>query len=226
MPVTYILSFYQVQYANHLIQPGQDPVVNLGYATYAGTTLSGGINRFLGMRYAAAPVGDLRWRAPAPAPTVTGTQQAKSFGPICLGISVSFPTSSEDEDCLFINVWAPEGANTTTNLPVWLFIQGGGYVSNSNANWNGATVVEQSGNKVVFVNFNYRVAMWGFLASQKVQANGNLNAGLLDQRLAMQWVKQNIASFGGDPVSLPPPLLHLPLKKRPLSKTDCHHRTM
>lgn len=176
-----------------------NPTVNLGYATYEGTQVPGGVNRFLGMRYAAAPVGDLRWRAPAPPPTSTTTQPAQSFGPICLGISVALPSSTESEDCLFVNVWAPEGANTTAKLPVWLFIQGGGYVSNSNANWDGAEVVKQSGNQIVFVNFNYRVAMWGFLASQKVQSNGDLNAGLLDQRFLMQWVKTNIASFGGDP---------------------------
>lgn len=164
-----------------------------------GTTVSGGINRFLGMRYAAAPVGDLRWRAPVSPPTSTTSQPAKSFGPICLGISVSASNPFESEDCLFVNVWSPQGANATSKLPVWLFIQGGGYVSNSNANWDGAEVLQQSGNKIVFVNFNYRVAMWGFLASSKVQANGSLNAGLLDQRFLMQWVKTNIAQFGGDP---------------------------
>lgn len=164
-----------------------------------GTTVSGGINRFAGMRYAAAPVGDLRWRAPIAPPASTTVQSATDFGPICLGISVALPNSAESEDCLFVNVWAPEAANTTSNLPVWLFIQGGGYVSNSNANWDGAEVVQKSGNNIVFVNFNYRVALWGFFASSKVKANGALNAGLLDQRFLMQWVKDNIASFGGDP---------------------------
>lgn len=164
-----------------------------------GTTVSGGINRFLGMRYAAPPVADLRWRAPVAPPTSTTVQSAGAFGPICLGISVALPNAAESEDCLFVNVWAPQGANTTSNLPVWLFIQGGGYVSNSNANWDGAEVVQKSGNNIVFVNFNYRVAMWGFLASAKVDANGALNAGLLDQRFLMQWVKSNIASFGGNP---------------------------
>lgn len=172
--------------------------MDLGYATYVGTTVSGGINRFLGMRFAAAPVGDLRWRAPVSPPVSTSPQNAQSFGPICLGISVSL-ASGESEDCLFVNVWAPQEANTTSKLPVWLFIQGGGYVSNSNANWDGADVIRRSGNKIVFVNFNYRVALWGFLASAKVQANGALNAGLLDQRFLMQWVKNNIATFGGDP---------------------------
>lgn len=132
-------------------------------------------------------------------PTSTTVQSASAFGPICLGISVALPNTAESEDCLFVNVWAPEGTNTTSNLPVWLFIQGGGYVSNSNANWDGAEVVQKSGNNIVFVNFNYRVAMWGFLASAKVADDGNLNAGLLDQRFLMQWVKSNIASFGGDP---------------------------
>lgn len=151
------------------------------------------------MRYAAAPVGDLRWRAPAPPPNSTTPQPADAFGPICLGISVAFPSISESEDCLFANVWTPQTATNTSKLPVWLFIQGGGYVSNSNANWDGAEVIQKSGNKVVFVNFNYRVSMWGFLASSKIQANGDLNAGLLDQRFLMQWVRDNIASFGGDP---------------------------
>lgn len=151
-----------------------------------GTTVSGGVNRFLGMRYAAAPVGDLRWRAPVSPPTLSTVQSANAFGPICLGISVSLPNTAESEDCLFVNVWAPQGTNTTSNLPVWLFIQGGGYVSNSNANWDGSEVVQKSGNNIVFVNFNYRVAMWGFLASSKVSANGSLNAGMLDQRFLMQ----------------------------------------
>ncbi|ROW18363.1 hypothetical protein VPNG_00195 [Cytospora leucostoma] len=177
----------------------KDPHVKLGYATYVGTTVNGSINRFLGMRYAAAPVGDLRWRAPAAPPTSTTRQQAKEFGPICLGISVAYDSSSQDEDCLFVNVWAPKNADATSKLPVWLFIQGGGYVSNSNANWDGVEVIQRSDNNIVFVNFNYRVALWGFLASSKVQANGTLNAGLLDQRYLMQWVKTHIAKFGGDP---------------------------
>ncbi|ROW11572.1 hypothetical protein VMCG_01276 [Cytospora schulzeri] len=175
------------------------PHVDLGYAKYVGSTLDGGVNRFVGMRYAAPPVGDLRWRAPAAPPTSNSRQQAKEFGPICLGISAGYPTSSEDEDCLFVNVWAPKGASSNSKLPVWLFIQGGGYVTNSNANWDGEEVVRKSGNNIVFVNFNYRVSMWGFLASSKVQDNGTLNAGLLDQRFLMEWVKTHIASFGGDP---------------------------
>ncbi|KAI0466981.1 Alpha/Beta hydrolase protein [Xylaria cf. heliscus] len=74
-----------------------------------------------------------------------------------------------------------------------------GYTVNSNANWNGTAVVERSGHNIVLVNFNYRVGLWGFLASRRVRADGDLNVGLLDQRAAMRWVQRHIAQFGGDP---------------------------
>jgi Carboxylesterase family len=95
---------------------------------------------------------------------------------------------------------------------VWVFIQGGGrfrligcsstfpltnwpgYISLSNANWNGAEVVQKSGHNIVIVNFNYRVGMWGFLASERLRQDGDLNVGLLDQRMLLTWVKTHIAS--------------------------------
>jgi carboxylesterase type B len=69
-----------------------------------------------------------------------------------------------------------------------------GYVANTNANWNGAHVVEKSGHSIVMVNFNYRVGLWGFLASERVREDGDLNAGLLDQRMLLKWVKTHIAA--------------------------------
>ncbi|KXX75229.1 Lipase 1 [Madurella mycetomatis] len=173
--------------------------VDLNYTTYEGLQLSNGVNAFLGMRYAAPPLGHLRWRAPVE-PAWTGTvEQATKFPPICLGIGAGYPSSGQDEDCLFVNVWAPSNATAQSKLPVWLFIQGGGYVANTNANWDGAEAVEKSGHNIVLVNFNYRVGLWGFLASERVRGDGDLNAGLLDQRMLMTWVKTHIASFGGDP---------------------------
>lgn len=74
-----------------------------------------------------------------------------------------------------------------------MYIQGGGFALNSNSNYNGSGVVEQSGNGIVFVNFNYRVGALGFLASEAVRRDGHLNAGLLDQRLLLHWVRKNIA---------------------------------
>lgn len=90
-------------------------------------------------------------------------------------------------------MWGPASATTESKLPVWVYIQGGGYVSNSNANYNGSTVVENSGQNIVFVNFNYRVGSWGFLTSEKVRQNGDLNAGLLDERFLLQWVQKYIS---------------------------------
>lgn len=73
-----------------------------------------------------------------------------------------------------------------------MYIQGGAYATNSNANYNGTRVVEESGHEIILVNFNYRVGALGFLAGQKVQQDGDLNVGLLDQRQALQWVKRYI----------------------------------
>ncbi|KAI1412657.1 alpha/beta-hydrolase [Hypoxylon sp. FL1857] len=179
--------------------------VNLGYAQYQGSLVSddNGVAQYLGMRYAAPPTGDRRWRAPVePEVDDSGDQAADTFGPICLGTSQLYPNGGvEDEDCLYANVWAPANATLDSKLPVWLFIQGGGYVTNSNANWNGTFVVERSKRNIVFVNFNYRVGLFGFLASERVRANGagDLNVGLLDQIALMRWVKRYIPQFGGDP---------------------------
>ncbi|OLN88615.1 putative secreted lipase-like protein 1 [Colletotrichum chlorophyti] len=173
--------------------------VDLNYTKYSGSILPSGVNQFLGMRYAAPPIGDLRWRAPRDPEPKEGTTDAVEFGPICLGTDAIYPTSGQDEDCLYVNVWSPNNATSESKLPVWLFIQGGGYTSNANPNWNGSQVVEVSGKNIVFVNFNYRVGLWGFLASERVRKDGELNVGLLDQRLMMKWVKTHISKFGGDP---------------------------
>lgn len=115
------------------------------------------------------------------------------FGPICIGINQT-SSDSVGEDCLFINVFAPSNATSSSRLPVWVYIQGGGYVTNSNNNYNGTEVVVRSGQNILFVNFNYRVGAFGFLASEKVRRNGDLNVGLLDQRTALFWVKRYIAA--------------------------------
>ncbi|KAL2257623.1 hypothetical protein VTK26DRAFT_9383 [Humicola hyalothermophila] len=174
-------------------------LIDLNYTTYEGLRLSNGVSAFLGMRYAAPPLGDLRWRAPVEPAWTGATEEANTYPPICLGIDVGYPPAGQDEDCLFVNVWAPSNATVRSKLPVWLFIQGGGYVANTNANWDGNEVVEKSGHAIVMVHFNYRVGLWGFLASERVRADGDLNVGLLDQRMLMKWVKTHIASFGGDP---------------------------
>lgn len=86
-------------------------------------------------------------------------------------------------------MFAPSNA---TNLPVWVYIEGGGYATNYDPNYNGTNVIRESGHNIIFVNFNYRVGALGFLASEAVRRNGDLNAGLLDQRKALHWVQQHI----------------------------------
>ncbi|KAH8881667.1 alpha/beta-hydrolase [Thozetella sp. PMI_491] len=175
------------------------PVIDLGYAKYQGVCLGNSVNQHLGMRYAAAPVANLRWRAPRDPPTVVEIQNATAFQPICLGDSQKVGVNIS-EDCLFVNVWSPSGATVDSKLPIWVFIQGGGYITNANANFNGSNVVEQSGHNIIVVNFNYRVSVLGFLTgSEKIREDGDLNVGLLDQRKLLFWVRNNIAKFGGDP---------------------------
>ncbi|KAL2134032.1 hypothetical protein VTI74DRAFT_1196 [Chaetomium olivicolor] len=173
--------------------------VDLSYATYEGLRLSTGVNAFLGMRYATPPVGELRWRAPVEPGYEEGVVKATRYAPVCLGVGQPYPAEGQSEDCLFANVWAPTDATDESRLPVWVFIQGGGYAANAGANWDGAEVVEKSGHSIVMVTFNYRVGMWGFLASERLRKDGALNAGLLDQRMLLKWVRRHIASFGGDP---------------------------
>ncbi|KAJ5683548.1 hypothetical protein N7462_006713 [Penicillium macrosclerotiorum] len=176
----------------------ESPTISLDYATYQGVSLTNGVDQYLGMRFAKAPTGNLRFRAPQDPDVFNELQHATEFGPICVGVGQSV-SATRAEDCLFVNVWKPANASINSNLPVWLFIQGGGYSRNSNANYNGSTVVEESGHDIVFVNFNYRVGVLGFLASKEMQENGDLNAGLLDQRKVLSWIQTHIRDFGGNP---------------------------
>ncbi|KAH8429665.1 putative carboxylesterase [Aspergillus melleus] len=175
--------------------PTGAPVVDLGYSTYRGVRLSGGIDQYVGMRFAAPPLAELRFRAPRDPVQETSIQNAFTFGPSCLGVEQEV-SAEKSEDCLYINVFAPSNA---TDLPVWIYIEGGGYATNYDPNYNGTNVIRESGHNIIFVNFNYRVGALGFLASENVRRDGDLNAGLLDQRKALHWVQQHIRKFGGNP---------------------------
>lgn len=110
---------------------------------------------------------------------------------MCLGSDEEI-SASLTEDCLFVNVFTPTNATASSRLPVWIYIQGGGYAADSNGNYNGTEVIARSGYDMVFVNFNYRVGAFGFLASEEVQRNGDLNVGLLDQQEVFRWVQKYI----------------------------------
>jgi len=165
-----------------------------------------GVARFAGVPYAAPPVGDLRFRAPAPVDPWTGERSAEAFGPICPQnpsmMDALFGGDSErwDEDCLYLNVWTPDPeAADTGPLPVMVWIHGGGFEMGSGSSplYDG-THFASSG--VVLVSLNYRLGAFGFLELGHLDADlsGSGNAGLLDQIAALEWVQSNIANFGGD----------------------------
>ncbi|KAH6618957.1 triacylglycerol lipase-like protein [Boeremia exigua] len=181
--------------------------VDLGYARYRGKSIGNGINRWAGMRYArsVSRVDGLRFTAPQEplAELNKVTTDASKFGPLCIGSESDLKAefgSKWSEDCLFVNVFAPSAATNTSKLPVYVFIQGGGFNVNGNANYDGADLIEAARGDMVVVNFNYRVGPYGFLASKEVEANRtlSLNNGLKDQRLLLAWVQKYIHEFGGD----------------------------
>lgn len=131
------------------------PVVDLSYTSYRGTSLPNGITQWLGVRYTPPPLGDLRFREPHDPLPQRAVIDADAFGPFCLGTDQGPPTDEMSEDCLFLNVFAPSVATKTSKLPVYVFIQGGGFNSNSKAN-NGSGLVMASGMNIVVVNFSYR----------------------------------------------------------------------
>jgi carboxylesterase type B len=181
-----------------------DTCVHLGYSSYNGAALPNGVTQWLGIRYAAPPLGDLRFAAPQDPPTVEGIVEADKHGPICLatlsnGEFAPLSSPTRNEDCLFMDIYAPSNATETSKLPVMFFIQGGGFNTNSNANFNGSGLVLASEMNMIVVTSNYRVGPYGFLASQEVLEGGSINNGLKDQRKAMEWVQQHIEQFGGNP---------------------------
>ncbi len=179
----------------------------------SGVSGAGGVTAYLGIPYAAPPVGDLRWRPPQPAVHWTGVRKADHFGASCMQNEAGsrLPWTEEfmtqgpiSEDCLFLNVWTP-ASNATARLPVMVWIYGGGFTegSSSVAVYNGATLARKG---VLIVSLNYRVGPIGFLTypelSQESAHHVSGNYGLLDEIAALQWVHANIAGFGGDPAKV------------------------
>jgi para-nitrobenzyl esterase len=166
-----------------------------------------GMRVFRGIPFAAPPLGELRWREPQPAPSWQGVRKADQFGPACaqgrveadgkLGANIS-------EDCLYLNVWTP--AKNGEKLPVLVWIYGGGFAGGrtSDPQFDGAALASKG---VVYVSVAYRVGPLGFFAHPELSAENRRlhgvaasgNYGLLDMVASLQWIKQNIAAFGGDP---------------------------
>jgi para-nitrobenzyl esterase len=164
-----------------------------------------GVASWKGIPFAAPPVGELRWSAPRPAPAWSGVKEATAYAHDCM--QLPFPSDAAplgtppDEDCLYLNVWAPERP-AAAKLPVMVWIHGGGFVNggSSPAVYDGSAFARRG---VVFVSFNYRLGRFGFFAHPALTAENPGaplgNYGYLDQIAALQWVQKNVAAFGGDP---------------------------
>lgn len=170
-----------------------------------GATAPSGIHAFKGVPYAAPPVGARRWQAPQPAPKWANVRPATQFGPRAMQLplfgDMNFRSDGVSEDCLYLNVWT--GAKSAQERrPVLVYFYGGGFVAGdgSEPRYDGEALAQQG---IVTVTVNYRLGVFGFLAHPELtkespnHASGNY--GLLDQQAAMQWVRANIAAFGGDP---------------------------
>lgn len=164
-----------------------------------------GLLVFKGIPYAAPPVGALRWRAPQPAPHWRGVREARAYGPDCMQRPFATDdaplTTDPSEDCLYANVWRP--AQATGPLPVLVWVHGGGFVNGGGSppSYAGIALARQG---VLVVSFNYRLGRFGTFdhpSLDKADADQGraVNFGILDQIAALEWVRRNIAAFGGDP---------------------------
>ncbi|PVH71558.1 alpha/beta-hydrolase [Cadophora sp. DSE1049] len=199
------------------------PTVTISYPQATIVGVGGKVEVFPGIPFAKPPVGPLRLKPPQPLTASLGTYYATSNGKACpqfifstvknddiptsaLGLLVNTPLFQKvldtGEDCLNINIHRPAGTTAADKLPVLFWIFGGGFELGWNTMYDGAPWVEDSveqGKPIIFVTVNYRVGGFGFLPGAEVLADGVANLGLLDQRLGLEWVADNIAAFGGDP---------------------------
>jgi para-nitrobenzyl esterase len=188
--------------ASAAIAEDERPQVTVDTGTLAGT-LEAGSRIFRGIPYAAAPIDELRWKEPQPVSAWNGVRDASRFGDRCQ--QTRFPAyipignRGMSENCLYLNVWSAPGA---VQRPVIVWIHGGGfgYGFSNQAAYDGSAFVQKG---LVYVNLNYRVGAFGFLAhpdlTRESPNKSSGNYGILDQVAALQWIKRNIAAFGGDP---------------------------
>ena len=200
------------------------PSVRISGGTISGST-DGSVESFKGIPYAQAPTGNLRLKPPQPFGPL-GSFNAVGISRSCPQMSpIPLPSfgipgdvlaqiqslplfqtiTFTGEDCLNLDVQRPANLPSNSSLPVLVWIYGGGFEFGSTQTYDGAGLIRKSidlSAPFIYVQMNYRVAGFGFLAGKELQADGSTNLGLRDQRLALEWVQDNIASFGGDPTKV------------------------
>lgn len=200
------------------------PTVTLSYATVVGSS-SSGVDSFKGIPYAQPPVGSLRLKPPKPIAsrvgTIDGTRKARACpqfltqantSSLPQDVATAFINSyygqqatNAGEDCLTVSVQRPSTATSSSKLPVLFWIYGGGFEFGSTESNDASELIQTSiaqGKDIIYVAVNYRLGGFGFLPGQAILKDGSANLGLLDQRLGLQWVADNIAQFGGDPMKV------------------------
>jgi para-nitrobenzyl esterase len=186
------------------------PVVRVESGDVQGV-VEDGVASFKGIPFAAPPVGELRWRPPQPPAKWTGVRPAVDFGANCMQGRGGPPPAAAagapavrvpSEDCLFLNIWSPASAQSGAKLPVMVWIHGGGFTGGSGAS-PGTSGTQFARQGIVLVSINYRLGRFGFFAfpalSKERPDDTKGNYAYMDQIAALQWVKRNIAAFGGDP---------------------------
>lgn len=192
-------------YCSVMVAAEPAPTVKTVQGTVAGKWIMDGTQKaFLGLPYAAPPTGPLRWKAPQPPSSWKGVRDATKFAGRCEQYHVwndyIFLDSGPTEDCLYLNVYTPGSANHASKLPVMVWIHGGGFIAGagSEPRYTNSALVPKG---VVLVTINYRLGVFGFLASDDLAKEAGEHAGnygLMDMVAALQWVRANITQFGGN----------------------------
>lgn len=192
--------------SNGCARDGSDTSGGMGLVQVAGGRISGfledGVWAYLGIPYAAPPVGDLRWREPQPVEPWEGVLSCCEFGPACPQPETPiYDVGVTSEDCLQLNVWTP-AASPEERLAVMVWIHGGSFTTGAASleTYDGRNLAKRG---VVLVSFNYRLGPFGYMCHPALSAESGRgvsgNYGFLDQIAALKWVRENIAAFGGDP---------------------------
>ena len=164
--------------------------------------LANGMRRFLGIPYAAPPVGPLRWRPPVEHARWTAPLDASAYRDVCAQDSTAtrpgFGFRSESEDCLYLNIYTPAKFAADEKLPVMVWLPGGGLFMGGPPGYDPSAIVKAG--RVIYVSISYRLGLFGFFSHPAINDEGHAagNYGIMDQQFALRWVKDNIDGFGGD----------------------------